>query len=50
VFKATTGGADQMCKDYSLSLLGKIPLDPTVSVTAESGKKLDNDVFTPIIA
>lgn len=49
IFKATTGGAEKMCQDYQLPLLGKIPLDPSVSVSAESGKRVDNDIFDQII-
>lgn len=38
-----------MCQDYQLPLLGKIPLDPSVSVSAESGKRVDLDIFNRII-
>ena len=37
IFSATTGGAEKMCKDYNLSLLGRVPLDPKVSLSADNG-------------
>jgi len=30
-----------MCSEYNLKLLGKIPLDPNVLITCESGKGLE---------
>lgn len=41
IFPANTGGADKMCSEYNLKLLGKIPLDPNVLITCESGKGLE---------
>lgn len=38
IFKPTTGGADTMCSQMSLRLLGKIPLEPAVLISTEKGQ------------
>ncbi|CAD8182386.1 unnamed protein product [Paramecium pentaurelia] len=38
IFHPTTGGGDSLCKQYELQLLGKIPLEPKVLLSAEKGK------------
>lgn len=37
IFLATTGGAQKMCLDLSLELLGKIPLDPRLGQCCDGG-------------
>eukprot|EP01026_Neomeris_dumetosa_P011821 TRINITY_DN1418_c0_g1_i3.p1 TRINITY_DN1418_c0_g1~~TRINITY_DN1418_c0_g1_i3.p1 ORF type:complete len:216 (-),score=45.06 TRINITY_DN1418_c0_g1_i3:184-831(-) len=41
------GGGDSLAQRYGISLLGKVPLDPNIGITAEEGKgiiaKLDVD-------
>lgn len=35
IFPPTTGGAEKMCQNLNVSLLGKVPLDPQIGkVTA----------------
>jgi Mrp family chromosome partitioning ATPase len=38
IFKATTGGAEAMCKKFDLNFLGKIPLEPSLTLSCEGGK------------
>ena len=38
IFAASTGGADKLCKDFSLDLLGKIPLDPLIVKSCDKGE------------
>ncbi len=38
VFPASTGGAQQLAKDYSIPFLGSLPLDPRVGLCAENGQ------------
>lgn len=38
IFAASTGGAEKMCTDYKLDLLGKIPLDPLIVKSCDSGE------------
>ncbi|PLW47251.1 hypothetical protein PCANC_12398 [Puccinia coronata f. sp. avenae] len=37
IFLPTTGGADRLCKDEGLELLGKIPLDPKIGKGSDQG-------------
>jgi len=37
IFQAFTGGAEKMCDQYNLNLLGKIPLEPGVLISTEKG-------------
>jgi len=37
IFLPTTGGADRLCRDEGLELLGKIPLDPTIGKGSDHG-------------
>lgn len=30
IFPPTTGGAEKMCQNLNISLLGKVPLDPQI--------------------
>ena len=36
----TTGGAEKLCQDTGLLLLGKVPLDPNVGQVCDEGKSL----------
>jgi len=38
IFPPITGGADKMCQNKKLEILGKIPLDPKVLIATEKGK------------
>jgi Mrp family chromosome partitioning ATPase len=38
IFFPTTGGAEKMCIDLGIPLLGKIPLDPSVARACDEGK------------
>ncbi len=38
IFPATTGGAEQMCKEIGVSFLGKIPLDPRIGQCCDEGR------------
>lgn len=40
IFAPISGGATKMCADYSLPLLGQIPLEPKVLICAEKGKSI----------
>jgi len=40
VFQPTTGGAAALCKQYDLTLLGSLPLDPTVVQAGDEGRRL----------
>lgn len=37
IFKPTSGGAARMCRDAAISLLGAIPLDPSLMMACDSG-------------
>jgi Mrp family chromosome partitioning ATPase len=37
IFLPTTGGADRLCRDEGLELLGKIPLDPKIGKGSDLG-------------
>ncbi|XP_057891816.1 cytosolic Fe-S cluster assembly factor NUBP1 [Melospiza georgiana] len=38
IFPPTTGGAEKMCQNLSVSLLGKVPLDPQIGKSCDSGQ------------
>jgi Mrp family chromosome partitioning ATPase len=38
IFAPTTGGAEKMCLDMGIPLLGKIPLEPTIARSCDEGK------------
>jgi len=38
IFIPSTGGAEKMCKDLGLTLLGKVPLDPVLARACDEGK------------
>jgi len=38
IFFPSTGGAEAMCKEMNLELLGKIPLDPMIARSCDEGK------------
>ncbi|KZT59504.1 P-loop containing nucleoside triphosphate hydrolase protein [Calocera cornea HHB12733] len=37
IFKPSTGGAQKMCDDMGVELLGKVPLDPRIGMSADYG-------------
>ena len=40
ILPATSGGAEALCKELGLELLGKIPLDPSIGQACDEGKSL----------
>ncbi|NWV69840.1 NUBP1 factor, partial [Malurus elegans] len=38
IFPPTTGGAEKMCQNLNVSLLGKVPLDPQIGKSCDSGQ------------
>uniref|UniRef100_A0A803VMB7 NUBP iron-sulfur cluster assembly factor 1, cytosolic n=1 Tax=Ficedula albicollis TaxID=59894 RepID=A0A803VMB7_FICAL len=38
IFPPTTGGAEKMCQNLSVSLLGKVPLDPQIGKSCDRGQ------------
>ena len=37
IFEANTGGADGLCKDFNLKLIGRLPLEPKILQSCEKG-------------
>jgi len=37
IFKPTTGGAQRLAKETSVELLGQVPLDPRIGMSADYG-------------
>lgn len=44
IFPPTTGGAERMCSDLNLPLLGKVPLDPRIARSCDEGKSFLREV------
>ncbi|XP_017344407.1 cytosolic Fe-S cluster assembly factor nubp1 [Ictalurus punctatus] len=44
IFPPTTGGAQRMCEELSLPLLGRVPLDPRIGRSCDEGKSFLNEV------
>ncbi|XP_034613148.1 cytosolic Fe-S cluster assembly factor nubp1-A-like isoform X1 [Trachemys scripta elegans] len=38
IFPPTTGGAEKMCQNLNISLLGKVPLDPQIGKSCDQGQ------------
>ncbi|XP_074775413.1 cytosolic Fe-S cluster assembly factor NUBP1 isoform X2 [Athene noctua] len=38
IFPPTTGGAEKMCQNLNVSLLGKVPLDPQIGKSCDKGQ------------
>ncbi|XP_075623837.1 cytosolic Fe-S cluster assembly factor NUBP1 isoform X3 [Balearica regulorum gibbericeps] len=38
IFPPTTGGAEKMCQNLNISLLGKVPLDPQIGKSCDKGQ------------
>jgi len=38
IFKASTGGAAQMCEEFKVDLMTKIPIDPQLLQACDTGK------------
>lgn len=43
IFNANTGGAENMCKEFGLTLIGKIPIEIKIGVATETGKTLTEE-------
>jgi len=41
IFPTTSGGAESMCKKLELNLLGKIPLEPKIGVSGDTGESME---------
>lgn len=44
IFPPTSGGAERMCSDFNLRLLGKVPLDPRIAQSCDEGKSFLREV------
>ncbi|KAM9305555.1 cytosolic Fe-S cluster assembly factor NUBP1 [Gastrophryne carolinensis] len=44
IFPPTTGGAEKMCSDLNISLLGKIPIDPNIGKCCDTGKSFFSEL------
>ena len=40
ILPSSTGGAEKLCQDTGLQLLGKVPLDPTIGQFCDEGQNL----------
>ncbi|KAI5954906.1 NBP35 [Candida jiufengensis] len=38
IFKATTGGGEQLCKELGIKFLGSVPLDPRIGKACDNGE------------
>lgn len=48
IFKATTGGGRQLCKDMDIAFLGAVPLDPRIGMACDYGESfMDNFPDSP---
>lgn len=43
IFKPTTGGGEQLCKEMSIPFLGSVPLDPRIGRACDSGECFFDD-------
>lgn len=44
IFPPTSGGAEQMCANLNLPLLGKVPLDPRIARSCDEGRSFLNEI------
>lgn len=44
IFPPSSGGAEKMCADLNLPLLGKVPLDPRIGRSCDEGKSFLQEV------
>nr|XP_046196835.1 cytosolic Fe-S cluster assembly factor nubp1-like [Oncorhynchus gorbuscha] len=44
IFPPTTGGAERMCEEMNLTLLGRVPLDPRIGKSCDEGKSFLTEV------
>ncbi|OQV18630.1 Cytosolic Fe-S cluster assembly factor nubp1 [Hypsibius exemplaris] len=44
IFPPSTGGAEKMCQDLNLTLLGRIPLDPLIGRCCDEGKNFLDEI------
>ena len=48
IFKATTGGGSQLCKEMNIPFLGAVPLDPRIGMACDFGESfMDNFPQSP---
>ena len=51
IFRKTTGGGEQLCKDANVPFLGSVPLDPRIGMACDYGESfLDNFPDSPACA
>uniref|UniRef100_A0A8C8VDZ2 NUBP iron-sulfur cluster assembly factor 1, cytosolic n=1 Tax=Pelusios castaneus TaxID=367368 RepID=A0A8C8VDZ2_9SAUR len=44
IFPLTTGGAEKMCQNLNISLLGKVPLDPQIGKSCDKGQSFLSEI------
>jgi hypothetical protein len=44
IFPASTGGAEQMCAELAVPLLGRLPLDPRLARSCDTGSDFLRDL------
>ncbi|XP_077304982.1 cytosolic Fe-S cluster assembly factor NUBP1 isoform X2 [Lithobates pipiens] len=44
IFPSTTGGAEKMCSDLNIPLLGKVPLDPNIGKSCDTGTNFFSEI------
>ncbi|KAG8558379.1 hypothetical protein GDO81_016966 [Engystomops pustulosus] len=44
IFPPTTGGAEKMCSDLGIPLLGRVPLDPNIGKSCDTGKSFFTEI------
>ncbi|XP_075755408.1 cytosolic Fe-S cluster assembly factor NUBP1 isoform X1 [Pelodiscus sinensis] len=44
IFPPTTGGAEKMCQNLNISLLGKVPLDPRIGKSCDQGQSFFSEI------
>ncbi|KAH1174060.1 hypothetical protein KIL84_008454, partial [Mauremys mutica] len=44
IFPPTTGGAEKMCQNLNVSLLGKVPLDPQIGKSCDQGQSFFSEI------
>jgi hypothetical protein len=50
VFHASKGGAERMCADMGVALLGKVPMDPALGRAAEEGRSVFGEGASAVAA
>ncbi|XP_037743478.1 cytosolic Fe-S cluster assembly factor NUBP1 isoform X1 [Chelonia mydas] len=44
IFPPTTGGAEKMCQNLNISLLGKVPLEPQIGKSCDEGQSFFSEI------